>query len=279
VGTDIKPGHTGLAAYETEHFYRIQFLQSTEMKKNNAKLKNQLNLLAKSYNQQAVKSLDSPLERSMMIIRSVMADPSLYSRHFLALGQVTSLLASSNLLTPDFEGTVAETMDNEQQAWLFSEIAARRRKGRGKSNYRRKLSLTPDVAQKIGNNTIKESNILDEELAENENTNPALPSDLSTPQEDKRFSSLMQDPRATYPPTIEEIQQALVRYNDYDYNLFELSRISGNRSLSLLSHHLFSQAKLFEAFGIPMDKFGNCITAIEKGYHSDLPCNLSLIRS
>jgi hypothetical protein len=262
------------AAYETEHFYRIQFLQSKEMKKNNAKLKNQLNLLAKSYNQQAVKSLDSPLERSMMIIRSVMADPSLYSRHLLALGQVTSLLASSNLLTPDFEGTVAETMDNEQQAWLFSEIAARRRKGRGKSNYRRKLSLTQDVAQKIGNSTIKESNVLEEDNQENEPSPAPLPLSLPTPQEDRRFSNIVQDPRAVYPPTIEEIQQALSRYNDYDYNLFELARVSGNRSLSLLSHHLFAQAKLFEAFGIPVDKFGNCINAIEKGYHLDLPCRI-----
>jgi hypothetical protein len=106
------------ASYETEHFYRNQFLMGKEMKKNNAKLKNQLNLLAKSYNQQAVKSLDSPLERSMMVIRSVMADPSLYSRHLLALGQVTALLASSNLLTPDLEGNLADTMDNEQQVEL-----------------------------------------------------------------------------------------------------------------------------------------------------------------
>jgi hypothetical protein len=104
-----------ISSYENEHFYRIQFLMAMEMKKNNAKLKNQLNLLAKSYNQQAVKSLDSPLERSMMLIRSVMADPCLISRHLLALGQVTSLLASSNLLTPDFEETVTETMDTDTQ--------------------------------------------------------------------------------------------------------------------------------------------------------------------
>lgn len=107
-------------SYETEQFYRQRFLMEKDMKRNNAKLKNQLNLLAKSYNQQAVRSLDSPLERSMMVIRSVMADPSLISRHLLALGQVTTLLASSNLLTPDFEGTVAESMDNEQQVFNYN---------------------------------------------------------------------------------------------------------------------------------------------------------------
>ena len=103
--------------YQNEYLTRQLFLMEKDMVKNNAKLTNQLNLLAKSYNQQATKTLDSPLERSMIIIRSVMADPSLISRHLMALGQVTSLLASSNLLTPDLEGTVAETMDNEQQVF------------------------------------------------------------------------------------------------------------------------------------------------------------------
>ncbi|KAJ3373758.1 cAMP-specific 3',5'-cyclic phosphodiesterase 4D [Kappamyces sp. JEL0680] len=274
----IASGMVMLCSYETEHFYKIQFLMSKEMKKNNAKLKNQLNLLAKSYNQQAVKSLDSPLERSMMVIRSVMADPCLISRHLLALGQVTSLLASSNLLTPDFEGTVAESMDNEQQAWLFSEIAARRRKGRGKSNYRRRISVGE------GQKNARENVIVEEDgaapvvsiTAAQEVDNAANPG-LATQETDRRFSkSSPQDKRAIYPPEIDEIAQILSRYNDYDFNLFELANLSGNRSLYLLSHHLFFQAKLFDLFVIPLDKFSNCIAAIESGYHADLPYHNSI---
>nr|KAJ3423180.1 vacuolar membrane-associated protein iml1 [Polyrhizophydium stewartii] len=108
-----------LVAYETEYFHRMQFLMSKEMKKNNAKLTNQLKLLAKSYNKKAG-SLDSPLERSVMVIRSVMADPVLSSQHLMALGQVLALLSSSNLLTPDLEGTLGDSLDNEQEVRNFA---------------------------------------------------------------------------------------------------------------------------------------------------------------
>lgn len=109
---------SSFAAYETEYFYRMQFLMSKEMKKNNAKLTNQLKALAKSYNKQAG-SLDSPLERSVMVIRSVMADPILSSQHLMALGQVLALLSSSNLLTPDLEGNFEEGLDNQQQVYFY----------------------------------------------------------------------------------------------------------------------------------------------------------------
>ena len=89
---------------------------------------------------------------------------------------------------------------------------------------------------------------------------------------ERRLSKMIQDPRSVYPPELEEIDNILACSNDYDFNLFELARLSGNHSLYLLSHHLFSQAKLFESFLIPIEKFSNCIEAIERGYHSDLPC-------
>ncbi|KAJ3255308.1 cAMP-specific 3',5'-cyclic phosphodiesterase 4D [Boothiomyces macroporosus] len=226
----------------------MQFLMSKDMKKHNAKLKNQLLTLAKSYNQKAVKSIESPLERSMMVIRSVMADPGLSSRHLLALGQ----------------------------AWLFSEIAARRRKGRGKSNYRRRLSTTaenPTTNVKAPTNEEESTPAAAEpEAATGTVANTQLTGD------DRRISNIAQDPRAVYPPEIEEIANLLSRYNDYDFNLFELARATGNRTLMVLSHHLFAQAKLFEAFLIPLDKFGNCISSIEKGYHADLPSNTTKIK-
>ncbi|KAJ3271429.1 cAMP-specific 3',5'-cyclic phosphodiesterase 4D [Terramyces sp. JEL0728] len=272
----ITSGVVTFTSYETEHFYRMQFLMSKDMKKHNAKLKNQLLTLAKSYNQKAVKSIESPLERSMMVIRSVMADPGLSSRHLLALGQVTSLLGSSNLLTPDFESTIGDSMDNEQQAWLFSEIAARRRKGRGKSNYRRRLSTTAENPPINAKTPANEEESTPAAAEPEVNATGAVVATPPLTGDDRRISNIAQDPRAVYPPEIEEIATLLTRYNEYDFNLFELSRATGNRTLMVLSHHLFAQAKLFEAFLIPLDKFGNCISAIEKGYHADLPCNKQL---
>ncbi|KAI8893379.1 hypothetical protein BC833DRAFT_298810 [Globomyces pollinis-pini] len=254
-------------SYESERFYRLQFLTSKDMKKNNAKLKNQLNQLAKSYNQKASKNLESPLERSMLLIRSVMADPTLSSRQLMALGQVTTLLGSSNLLTPDIETNMDETMDNDTQAWLFSEIAARRRKGRSKSiQFRRRVSMGPrelPILESI-TNEMSSSNGL--------STDNRVVS-FSNCQEQSAISGYS-DNRAAYPPEILEIANILERYNDYDFNLFNLSNATGNRSLYILSHHLFAQANLFEAYNIPRDKFSNCIAAIEQGYHADLPCNV-----
>lgn len=271
-----------VGAYETEYFFRYQFLLMKDLRRNSLKLKNQLNMLAKSYNQQAVRSLDSPLERSIMLLRCVMADPELTSRHLLSLGQVTTLLASSNLLTPDFESTAAETMDNEQQAWLFSEIAARRRNGQKKgNNYRRKVSISQSIAVKTRNRSIKESNVMIEDTREPVQYEGDLTASTSgiatTTDHGSRTSRLIEDRRAIYPPDSDEIAQCLNKYVEYDFNLFDLEKVCGNKTLSLLSIHLFSEAKLFELFNIPVDKFTNCISMIEKGYHAELPCTLKLI--
>ena len=43
-----------------------------------------------------------------------MADPSLGAAHLMALGRIMELLGSSNLLTPDLEGQLAN-LDTEQE--------------------------------------------------------------------------------------------------------------------------------------------------------------------
>ena len=254
--------------YETEHFYRFQFMTSKEMKKNNAKLTNQLNMLVKTYNAQAGKMLESPLERGMMVIRSVMADPTLSSRHLLALGQVTALLASSNLLIPDFENTAADNMDNEQQAWLFSEIAARKRnKTKGAAANTKRRSGFPTDGKRFLNSSIQE----DQSFLNTRNSDEShnLPNGV-------KISRSSEDSRAVYPPTLEEVSNLLTKCDDYNFNLFQLSDLTGNRSLFVFSHHLFYEGRLFEGFGIPIDKFANFIRTIEKGYRAELPCNIIL---
>jgi hypothetical protein len=264
------------ATYETEYFYRMQFLMSKEMKKNNAKLTNQLKLLAKTYNKKAG-SLDSPLERSVMVIRSVMADPILSSQHLMALGQVLALLSSSNLLTPDLEGNLGESLDNQQQAWLFSEIAARKRGGgRTKAKSRRRNSgnnSNMDSTAKM--DIVSESNVGDESMFETTGSvmshsvvQQAAP--VSTQLVPARRNS--DDPGAAYPPILPEVAPLLLKCGDYNWQIFDFSKATSNHSLTVLSHHLFTNANLFEAFSIPRDKFRNFLLAVEKGYHSNLPC-------
>lgn len=121
-----------------------------------------------------------------------------------------------------------------------------------------------EVAQKIGSSTIKET----EEPTVVETRNGA-----STQNIDTQPLSVPEDARAEYPPKLAEISQILENYNNYNFDLFDLCDKTSNRALRVLSHHLFAEANLFEVFVIPLDKFGNYINAIEKGYHADLPCN------
>ncbi|KNC98796.1 uncharacterized protein SPPG_05773 [Spizellomyces punctatus DAOM BR117] len=132
--------------YETEVFNRAQFLASYTLQKTNAKLTNQLKVLQKAYGNK-VADLDSPLEKSVMLLRSMMADPSNSPAHLVTIGQILTLLASSNLLAPDLENQVGELLDNEQEQWLFTEIAPRR-KTRNRLASRRR-SITADISAKI----------------------------------------------------------------------------------------------------------------------------------
>jgi hypothetical protein len=125
-----------------------------------------------------------------------------------------------------------------------------------------------DVAQKIGNSTIRESD---------EPTAGGARLGSSTQNIEDRHTSVgyvPEDARAEYPPKFDEITQILENYNNYNFDLFDLYDKTSNRALRVLSHHLFAEANLFEIFVIPLDKFGNYINAIEKGYHADLPCIL-----
>ncbi|KAJ3162157.1 High affinity cAMP-specific 3',5'-cyclic phosphodiesterase 7A [Geranomyces variabilis] len=144
----ISAGVIMFNTYETEVYNRSQFGAAYSLHKTNAKLMNQLKVLQKAYGRK-VADLDSPLEKSVMLIRSLMADPVNTPSHLMTLGQVMTLLGSSNLLTPDLENQAGELMDNEQEKWLFSEIQPRR-KGSGRPrNQSRRRSITKDLAGKI----------------------------------------------------------------------------------------------------------------------------------
>ena len=233
-----------IASYENEKFYRIQYLADKEIKKNQMKLTNQLKIIAKTYTKTAL-SLDSPLERSALVIRGVMADSQLSSQHLMSLGQVLSLLSSTNLFTPDFEALVGESLDKQQQAWLFSEIAARKR---------------GEITQSI----VKPRRKSFGTLPRNTNTPPALSmQDLS--RNEKGLGG-------NYPPVLDSVVKLLYEHNLYDWDIFRFANVTENNPLFVLSHHLFSVSNFFETFSIPREKFSKFLCKIESGYHSDLPC-------
>jgi hypothetical protein len=101
------------ACYYFETFLRHQFLSGRVLKSHNDKLVNQLNRLQKDFGDKAA-DFDSPLEKSVLILKSMMADPSIKTGHILELTQVINLLSSSNLMTPDLENQT-HGMDADQE--------------------------------------------------------------------------------------------------------------------------------------------------------------------
>ncbi|KAJ3415184.1 Calcium/calmodulin-dependent 3',5'-cyclic nucleotide phosphodiesterase 1B [Chytridiales sp. JEL 0842] len=138
------------ATYNFENAMRRRFLSTHNLQKRNNKLIKQLKVLQSAYGNTAA-DLDSPLEKVVMIVRSLMADPQIGSEQLVSLQQVLRLLGSTNLLTPDFENQVTEFMDTEQEAWLFSEIAPTRRRVRrwSQSQGHRRASMTQEMHLKI----------------------------------------------------------------------------------------------------------------------------------
>jgi hypothetical protein len=237
---------SSICSYDMEYFYRMQYLMSKEMKKTNSKLTNQLKVLSKSYNKEAG-SLETPLEKSVMVVRSVMADPLLSAQHLMALGQVMSLLASSNLLTPDFE-EIHGLADSEQQAWLVSEIAGSRFK-----------TSTPDTGAVL-TQLVRKTTHVDRCTSLLGGKSDENPDDNDT--------------WTIYPPASKLVADLLQQSISYDWNVFDFAKATNYHSLFVMSTHLFHQAALFESLNIPFAKFGNFMQNIENGYNTELPCNL-----
>ncbi|TPX36248.1 hypothetical protein SmJEL517_g01444 [Synchytrium microbalum] len=145
------------SCWENEVFYRTQFLAAHQLRTRNVKLINQLKVLQTDLGKKAA-DFDSPLEKSIMLLRSLSADATLQPTQIATLSQVLQLLGSSNLLTPDLEGQVNDFADNEQEAWLFSEIAQRKKDARPSRNgpppssrgRRGTITITDEVKRKIG---------------------------------------------------------------------------------------------------------------------------------
>ncbi|KAJ3087962.1 hypothetical protein HK100_008192, partial [Physocladia obscura] len=99
-----------------------------DMQTVNTKLTTQLKGLQKTFNNK-VADFDSPLEKSVLILKSILADPAVNPNLLGLLDQVVQLLGSTNVLAPDLENQLTDFMDNEQEAYFFSEIAPRKRIG------------------------------------------------------------------------------------------------------------------------------------------------------
>jgi hypothetical protein len=126
---------TCFIAYDLERAFRVQYLSDTRFLSITRNLQSQLDGLERSLLAAAGKSdltpadLDSPLEKAMLAVRSLILDESLGGRHKAILELVMACLSSPDLLTPDLDLQVQQgqvEIDDEQEKWLFYEVARRK---------------------------------------------------------------------------------------------------------------------------------------------------------
>ncbi|KAJ1563835.1 hypothetical protein HK096_010786 [Nowakowskiella sp. JEL0078] len=89
-------------AYQMEAGDRKEFLENSVLLKSNNKLRIQLNGLQRVY-EGKVANFDSPLEKSIMTLKSIMADPLVGRALYEQLETVVNWLQANDLLTPDFK--------------------------------------------------------------------------------------------------------------------------------------------------------------------------------
>jgi len=128
------------SSYTAERASRQEFSNARTAAKTTSKLIEQLKKLHKTYSHQ-VADFDSPLEKSIMLVKSILADPSLQRDHINSLANLLALLRSNDLMTPDIEKQVEGgwvDLDKEQEAWLFSNL------------YRNRQASKPGVVKRAG---------------------------------------------------------------------------------------------------------------------------------
>ncbi|KAJ3158431.1 cAMP-specific 3',5'-cyclic phosphodiesterase 4D [Geranomyces michiganensis] len=118
----------GLTRY-AEFMERRQFAISFGMDRANRGLRDRLHGLQREFSVQAA-DLETPMEKAIATIKSVMADPGLNRNNFDHLAKVQAWLSNGDkLFTPDLEGQLTAGVtgvDEEQELWLLHLLAGNR---------------------------------------------------------------------------------------------------------------------------------------------------------
>ncbi|KAJ3166719.1 cAMP-specific 3',5'-cyclic phosphodiesterase 4D [Geranomyces variabilis] len=118
----------GLTRY-VESIERRQFAITVGMDRANRGLRDRLHGLQREFSVQAA-DLETPMEKAIATIKSVMADPSLSRDTFDHLAKVQVWLSNSDkLFTPDLEAQLTAGVtgvDEEQELWLLHLLAGNR---------------------------------------------------------------------------------------------------------------------------------------------------------
>lgn len=251
----------------TEKFKRESFIRNVEASKTNEKLVKQLEALQNSYSSGMI-DLESPLEKAILLSKSMIADPKISSHNLENLRTLLQLLVSPNINTPDFEAQLNErpessigmTITEDQKAWIFNEFAKK----------------APDVNAISSIVGIREAHDNAEDGSDlvGYNEPPSLESSNFTSVDSisvlkfikTRFNeskSLFQKPK--YDNSM--IRSLLQDIQSWEWNVFEFSKYCpAEKPLHILTWYFFESSGLFKEFSIPRDKFNRYFWIIQEGY-------------
>eukprot|EP00835_Amoeboradix_gromovi_P003845 NODE_271_length_12205_cov_0.703205.p1 type:complete len:719 gc:universal NODE_271_length_12205_cov_0.703205:5718-7874(+) len=223
------------SAYENEYFTRSQFFHALQLQRTNKKLYQQLKNLQRKFGDNAA-TLNTPLEKALLMMQSVLADPSLSGTQMNTLSQALQLLQTSNLLSPELETN--KLMDNEQEAWLYSLISKRKKDSNASSAMlqTRRKSVPP-----------KNPTIVENQFKVETRANTGVHVSLKLNKETLSYQDIL---------------------FDYNFPMFEFAKMTGG-PLAHVVYFLFTKFDFFRKLNISEDKCVNYFSAVENGYHNN----------
>ncbi|KAJ3129283.1 cAMP-specific 3',5'-cyclic phosphodiesterase 4D [Nowakowskiella sp. JEL0407] len=228
-------------AYEQERGSRFQYLSDHRFLRINNKLQNQLKGLQSNFKTK-IADLESPLEKAILGLKTMMANPQITADLYDTLDMVLTCLNSPNLLQPDLEKQVTRgqvEVNSEQEKWLFNGIAQR------------------DDVDDIG---------LKAQL-------PRKSQDLSL-KRDEGFIFKSRDDVDML--ETDEAKRLLRHVDEFNFDIFAFEKATMGNPLLVLANELIVRRGLLDRLGLPVDKFLNFIQTLEAGYHKDLAFHNSL---
>ncbi|KAJ3356818.1 hypothetical protein HDU83_009630 [Entophlyctis luteolus] len=264
-------------AFDIERSLRHQYLSDSRFLSITKNLQSQLDGLERSLlaaaasrnNGSPAADLSSPLERAMIAIRGLLADSQMSEEHLGVLELVMACLSSPNLLTPDLDVQVKEgnvAIDDEQERWLFNEVATRRAsKGSEDAGLEQ---LAQFESFKFGDNDPfgDDNKAAAVRVHSRRGSGAAFCTPTKVVNPDELAS--MYD--------LERTRRLLMRVPEFNFPIFELTRSTNGHPLFALGKFLVHDSGLVRKLNLDSEKFMNFLATIESGYHSNLAFHNSI---
>ncbi|KAI9204722.1 uncharacterized protein BJ171DRAFT_100307 [Polychytrium aggregatum] len=264
VGTGIR--------WASEQVKRREFLVNIGLIRSNNKLRNKLTDLQQTFAHR-VADFDSPLEKVMLTLKSLMANPNMDGDVHQQIEVIMKWLsASESIFMPDFEGALAPSikLEDEQEAWLQEVLPVQRRsemllKKRQSEDILRVTSIRRQY-EEHGQTEHPESSISNEPDAES----PSLTTPKRSNNPNDEFLASSMD-TLDYEGVIadrDKVVELLGQISTWNWPIFEFEALTHSRPLYALSMHLLFVSGLTDRLMIPKSAISKFLFTIECKYRN-----------